>query len=895
MKPIELKTEYTISPLGIDTLEPRLSWCLESDKRGTKQQSYQILVSSNVETLLVEKGEIWNTGKIDSNQSFSIRYSGKTLVSGQRCYWTVRTWDHYNIPSDWSDPAWWEMGLLHDTDWQGQWIGGPENPTEYEAAAPLLRKLVQLDKPIVHARAYICGLGYHELWINGERIGNNVLDPGFTNYDQRTFYVTHDITSSLYEGINCFAVELGRGFYALKTPNVWNWEKASWNSEPKLLIQFNLKFEDGSSQWVTSDETWRTTSGPRLKNSLYSGEVYDANLEKPGWTSSDYDDTDWTLVTLIESSPVKLQSQIIPPIQIIDTVQPSRIHLTELGNYIVDFGINIVGWVEFQVQGSKGTSVQLRYGEKLNPDESVYNENSYVSGESQTDHYILHGNGLEVWEPAFSYKGFRYVELINWPEVPEIGSIIGKVVRSSVRKTGTFSCSNPLLNQIYEATSRTILNNLHSIPTDTPVYEKNGWTGDAHLIAETANYNFDLLLFWEKWVQDIQDCQKPDGAIPLIVPASTWGWDHAPVWTSVYVLIPWYLYMHYGDRSVLEHHYTSMKVYADWEISKLNADHTAHSVLGDWVPPGSKDWSAPEGTRLMASAYAYHILKTVVQIAEVVGTASDVEQYTHVAKNIAKSFHKTFFNRDAGIYETEIEAGYRQASNIIPLAFGLTPSEDKAQVVLHLLNDIINVREKHLNTGIIGTKYILPVLTDLGFGELAYAIADQKTYPSWGFWLENGIHTLLEEWELKSRSQNHYMFGTVVEWFFKYLAGIQIEKPGYQSFKVMPHILGPLSQVSSQIETLYGQIKVSWQLSIDGNFSIEVTVPANCQATIFIPTLNSHEVTESGVALRLQDEVIVEDMDLKEYVVCKVQSGTYHFRSCYNRVHLARDYRTKSN
>jgi alpha-L-rhamnosidase len=879
MKLTGLKTEYTVTPLGIDTLDPRLSWRLNSESRGIKQTSYQILVSSNLEALSANNGEIWNTGRIDSDQSYSIRYEGKGLVSGQRYYWKVRIWDQSGSPSAWSQPAWWEMGLLHAADWQGQWIGGTAIQTDSEAAAPLLRKTVLLEQHILHARAYICGLGYHELSINGAKMGSNVLDPGFTNYDQRTLYVTHDITSSLNKGNNCIAVELGRGFYSLKTPNTWNWEQATWNSEPKLFIQVNIILEDGSSLWVASDESWRTAAGPRLKNSLYSGEVYDARLVKSGWTSPDYDDADWSIATLIAHTSAKLQSQIIPPIQIIETVQAKSIRQTDAGRYIVDFGINIVGWVEFQVKGEAGTSVQLRYGEKLNPDDTVYNENSYVFGESQTDHYILNGIGMETWEPAFSYKGFRYVELVNWPEAPELANILGKIVRSSVRKTGKFTCSNPLLNHIYKATSHTILNNLHSIPTDTPVYEKNGWTGDAHLIAETANYSFDLLLFWEKWMQDFQDCQKPDGAIPLIVPASQWGWDHAPVWTSAYVLIPWYLYMHYGDRRVLDQHYNTMKAYADWEISKLNADYTAHSVLGDWVPPGSKDWSPPEGSRLMAAAYAYYILKTVSQIAEAVGTASDVENYSNVAQKIAESFHSTFFNRDKGIYETEIEAGYRQASNIIPLAFGLTPSADTAQVIEHLMHDIIAVRDKHLNTGIIGTKYILPVLTDLGFGEIAYAIADQKTYPSWGFWLENGIQTLLEEWELKSRSQNHYMFGTVVEWFFKYLAGIQPDAPGYKAFTVKPHILGSLTQVSAEMETIYGQILVSWQLSTDGDYSLEVTVPPNSQATIFIPAADSDNLTESGVSLELAHEVKVLDLAIIDYVVCEVNSGTYHFRS----------------
>ncbi|MFC5528208.1 alpha-L-rhamnosidase [Cohnella yongneupensis] len=882
MKITSLKTEYSIKPLGIDALNPRLSWRMESEDRGAKQTAYQIIVSSSPEALAKDKGDLWNTGKINSGQLHAIRYEGSELISGQRCYWKIRIWDQNDTPSGWSDTEWWEMGLLQVTDWQGHWISGNPAPTDVEAPAPLLRTTFQLDKRIAHARAYICGLGYHELHINGIKIGNNVLDPGFTNYDQRVFYVTHDITSNLNTGINSIGVELGRGFYALKTPNVWHWEQASWNSEPKLLIQVNITFEDGSIQWIASDETWRTISGPRLKNSLYSGETYDASLEKPGWTSAEFDDADWPTAALITPPPAKLQSQIIPPIQIVDSIRPTSIRRSDAGHFIVDFGVNIVGWVEFRAQGQAGHAVQIRYGEKLNPDDTVNNENSYVHAESQTDHYIFSGNGTEAWEPAFSYKGFRYVQLDHWPEVPSLDSISGKIVRSSVRTTGKFSCSNPLFNQIYEATNRTILNNLHSIPTDTPVYEKNGWTGDAHLIAETANYSFDLLLFWEKWVQDIQDCQKPDGAVPLIVPASKWGWDHAPVWTSVYVLIPWYLYSHYGDRSVLEQHYGTMKAYVEWEISKLNEDYTAHSVLGDWVPPGAVEWAPPEGSRLMAAAYVFHILKTMSRIAEVVGSESDVERFSHVAQKVEASFHTAFFNRDKGIYETEIEAGYRQASSLIPLAFGLTPNEDKAQVVHHLMHDIINVRDKHLNTGIIGTKYILPVLTELGFGNVAYAIADQRTYPSWGFWLESGIHTLLEEWELKSRSQNHYMFGTVVEWFYKYLAGIIPDAPGYQSFTVKPHVLGSLTQVSAEIETLYGELQVSWQLFEDGDFRMKVTVPANAQATIYIPTTHTDIVKESDIPLEYVKELRILDYANTDYVLCKVTSGTYHFNSRLN-------------
>ncbi|RXZ83165.1 hydrolase [Paenibacillaceae bacterium] len=879
MKLSELKTEYTFTPLGIETLQPRLSWRLESEKRGTRQTSYQILVSAHQESLSADHGETWDTGKINSGQTFSVQYAGNALVSGQRYYWKVRIWDGSDSPSNWSEPSWWEMGLLHESEWQGQWIGGAPVQTDSEAAAPLLRTTVQVDKTVASARAYICGLGYYELTINGAKIGNNVLDPGFTNYDQRVFYVTHDITSDLREGSNCFGVELGRGFYALKTANVWNWEQAAWNSEPKLLIQVNILFEDGSSLSVASDETWTWTLGPRLRNSLYSGEVYDARLEKKGWTSADYNDADWSAAVLTSPPKGKLQSQLIPPIQIVETVQPVSIRQVDTGRYIADFGINIVGWVEFRVQGQAGTTVQLRYGEKLNADDTVYNENSYVTGESQTDHYILNGNGIETWQPAFSYKGFRFVELINWPEALEPASISGQIVRSSIRKTGAFTCSNPLLNQIYEATNHTILNNLHSIPTDTPVYEKNGWTGDAHLIAETANFNFDLLLFWEKWIQDFQDCQQPDGAVPLIVPASKWGWDHAPVWTSAYVLIPWYLYMHYGDRTVLEKHYSSMKAYADWEISKLDADYNAHSVLGDWVPPGSTNWSPPEGSLLMASAYACHLLKIMSQIADVAGTTADAEKYRNVAQKIAERFHTSFYNRSKGVYETEIEAGYRQASNLIPLAFELTPVEDKAQVIEHLMHDIVTVRDNHLNTGIIGTKYILPVLTDLGFGDIAYAIADQKTYPSWGFWLENGIHTLLEEWELKSRSQNHYMFGTIVEWFFKYLGGVQPETPGYKSFTVKPHILGSLTQVSARVETMHGIINIGWNISEEGDFSLELTVPPNSQATIFIPTAEPDNVTEGGTALALAYGVKVKDASPGNVVVCEVGSGTYHFCS----------------
>jgi alpha-L-rhamnosidase len=706
---------------------------------------------------------------------------------------------------------------------------------------PLLRKDFSLPAGIAQARLYATGLGYHELFLNGQRVGDAVLDPPITDYQTRVLYSCHDVTGLLRAGGNTVAATLGRGFYGMRQASVWGWNCAVWNADPRLLCQLEITLESGEKHTIGTDESWRITDGPTIADTSYGGETYDARLARTGWTEPGYDDSSWASAATVAAPLGTLRVAALPPTTIVGEFAVESTNELPDGSTVHDFGRVTSGWPTVTTTGAAGTELVLRYGEKLRDDGSVDHENWHAVGDAQTDRYILAGTvpsgsapqaplrtANEQWRPRFSYKGFRYVQTSGAK-----ASVTAHPVHTNVEDAGDFHCSDDLLNWIEEATRTTVLNNLQGIPTDTPLYEKNGWTADAHLIAETAIHDFDMHRFFAKWLDDIRDAQLPDGGIPVIVPTPGWGTFTDPAWSDAYPLLAWNLYEYYGDADVLAEHYEPLRRYTEMLRTTCRAADWLWPLFshGDWLAPGYS--LAPEGPKLAGTAYAYLAARRMTQIAETLGQAGDAERYAEFARDVSQAFDKTFLDRDNAIYKTDIETEYRQASNVLPLAFGLVPDDFVEPVVANLVRDIVDVHDGHLNVGALGVKHLLPVLSRHGRADLALTVALQRTYPSWGQWREKGATSMWEAWDLDARSHDHYFLGTVSQWLHEDVAGLRPAAPGFAEIEVRPRCIGDprLTHASARYQSIRGEIAVSWATGGD----IEVTVPFGARAHVHTP------------------------------------------------------------
>ena len=577
-----LTCEYLDNPLGIDVIQPRLSWKLVSDEQNKTQSAYRILVASSLDLLEKNEGDLWDTDKIKSNQSTHINYKGTSLISRQRCYWKTMVWDENGLASAWSEPANWEMALLNKNDWEASWIEAPriydwpefraqtgeversEPKITYEAA-PYLRKSFNAKKTIVNARAYISGMGLYELSINGEKVGDHVLDPAFTNFDNRVHYVSYDVTTQLAKGDNALGVLLGNGWYNMDSRAVWGFNKAPWKDRPTCLLQLEIEYEDGTKEKIVSDKTWKAAPSPTIYNDMRQGEKYDATLEIPNWNGATFNDSSWTNVR-VKSGPLgQLKAQMIPANKVMREVKPIAVQSPKPGVYVVDMGQNMAGWIELKVKGSAGEVVKMKFGETLHDDGTLDQYNiarHHRETELQVAEYTLKGTGQETWEPKFTYYGFQYVQIEGYTGKLTKDDISGKVIHTSFDQSGSFTCSNEIINKIHHASEWSFISNFLGYPTDCPQREKNGWTGDAHLSAETALLTFKPQMAYTKWLFDLQDAQKESGVLPGIVPTSGWGYSmlgieegYGPAWDGAYIWIPWYMYMYSGDKQVLKSHY----------------------------------------------------------------------------------------------------------------------------------------------------------------------------------------------------------------------------------------------------------------------------------------------------------------------------------------------------
>ncbi|MFJ9889418.1 family 78 glycoside hydrolase catalytic domain [Streptomyces sp. NPDC091287] len=742
--------------------------------------------------------------------------------------------------ADAEQPGWQQPGF-DDSGWaegkvlapygEGPWGNGVQVAAD-ELPAPLLRREFAVEKPVARARLYISGLAYYEAEINGRRVGRQVLDPGFTDYDETVLYAVHDVTKYVKKGINAIGVTLGRGFFGMTTSNVWNWHTPPWHGEPRLLGQLELHHPDGSRTTIATDGSWRMTEGPTRSNSLYAGETYDARKHPAGWTEPGFDDAGWSSPPRQKAPKGTLGAQPHDAIQITDTVRPVDVK-AHGDDWIVDMGRTMAGWTRLTVRAEAGTTIRLAHGEKLKDDGSVHAETPHVPGRFQTDEYICAGGGsAETWEPKFSYKGFRYVQISGLPGKPSLDDVRGRLVHSEVSDTGSFRCSEPFFEKLEQAMRRTVLNNLHGIPTDTPMYEKNGWTGDAQVGAPTMMYALGMHRFLGKWLGDLRDSQNGEGQLPVIVPSGGWGYKElapTPEWTTVYPFLVREMYRVYGDERVIHDHLPTVTGYLDWELGRLE-NGLAVTALGDWVSPGYE--VPPEDTRLTATCYLFRALCDTADMAELIGDNDVRDRYRTAARKLKDALNKEFLGSD-GYYRTAKDPEYRQASNCIPLAFGLVPAGARASVTASLVADI-KKRGNHLNTGCLGTSVLLRALSAQGHPEVAHAVATQTTYPSWGHWFANGADTMWEYWPSDSRSRGHYFLGTVVQWLYENVAGLRPGDAGYRTFTVRPDARTGVDWARTQLHTVRGPAAVSWS-RVDETVRLTVDVPVGATAEVHVP------------------------------------------------------------
>jgi alpha-L-rhamnosidase len=780
-------------------------------------------------------------------------------------------WDKDGKASAWSRPASWEMGLLSPQDWQGQWIGRTKDTNSLPA--PLLRRLFRLDGKIKEARAYICGLGYYELHLNGKKVGDHLLDPGYTRYDKRALHVTYDVTAALRHGKNAVGVILGNGWYNAQTRAVWDFHKAPWRASPKLLMQLRVEYADGHVETVRTDTRWVTSTGPITFNSIYGGETYDARAEKAGWDTADYDDSGWAVAQVVSAPGGKLMAQMMPPIKPDETIKPVKVTEPKPGVFVFDMGQNMAGFAELSLRAPAGTKVVMKYGERLDQegmldraDIAQHVVKVDTNQQYQTDSYIAKGTGLERWHSRFDYHGFQYVEVAGFPGKPSLDTLRGVFIHSAIPVTGEFECSNPLLNKIWRAGRWAYLSNLQGIPTDCPHREKNGWTGDAHLAAEQGLLNYAPAAVYTKWINDLGDEQRPTGELPGIVPTSGWGykWGNGPAWDSAFLLIPFYLYQYCGDTRVLCDHYEGMKRYVDYLTSRAK-DGIVDLGLNDWAPYNTKT-----PADITSTAYYFRDAQIVALTAGLMGNQADARKYNELAASIKKAFNAKFYHPETGLY-----GNGSQTSLSCALYQDLVEPENKARVVGNLVA-VVDKSNGHIDTGILGAKYLLNALLENGRADVAYRIASQKDLPSWGWWIEQGATTLWEQWN-GSESRNHIMFGDISAWFYKALAGINLDPaaPAFKHFIVKPNIVGGLTSAEARYDSVRGQIVSDWEIE-KGRLELKVRIPANTSATVYVPVADPTVIKEGG---KLATEATgVRFLRAEEgRTVFGVGSGIYHF------------------
>ncbi len=870
IRPTGLRCEAAVDPLGVDVAEPRLSWALEAARPGERDQrqtAYRILVASTERGLRAGRGDLWDSGKVAADRTLGIPYQGRPLASRQRVYWKVRVWDRDGRPSDYSDGAWWEMGLLKPEDWQGQWISRrrakPLTVREQfgDDPAPLFRREFRITRKLRRARASVSGLGYYELRLNGQRVGDHVLDPGWTDVRKRVLYSTYDVTPLLREGENAVGLMLGNGWYnPLPLPlfGRFNLREHLAVGEPRAILQLDLEYADGTRESVVTDPDWKTAPGPVVRNSVYLGEHYDGRREHRGWDLPGFDERGWEPAVRAREKLGPLQAQFLPPVRATRTLRTVKLTEPKPGVFIFDLGQNFAGWARLRAHGPAGTKITLRYGELLYPDGTLNpmtavmtqiknrRQNAEIGAPVtawQTDSYTLKGEGEEVYTPRFTFHGFRYVEVTGYPGRPGADAIEGLLLHSDVEPDGEFACSNPMFNRLQEVVRWTQLSNMFSVQSDCPHREKLGYGGDIVAASEMGMLNFNMAQFYRKAVLDLADAQRPNGGFtetaPYVGIADEGLGDGAgPVgWGTAHPLLTWQLYQYYGDRRTLEEQMPRVERWIALLRSRAQ-DGTLDNGISD------HESLAPKPRALTGTGFYYLNLRLAERMAGILGREELRRTYAAAADQVREAFNRRFLTAGTGKYDTGT-----QACQAFALHLGLTPPAERKAALDLLVRDILETRKGHLSTGIFGTKYMLRALTDLGRTDVAYTLANQRTFPGWGHMLENGATTLWEHWEFSDNvySHNHPMFGSVSEWFFRALAGINPapDAEGFDRLILRPQVVGDLQWANGSYRSVRGPVRSKWKRS-NGRLVLTVELPPNTTAEVHVPARSADAVQEGG-------------------------------------------------
>ncbi len=901
IRPVNLTCEYMTDPQAVDVTNPRLSWINvpDNNERGQLQSAWEIRVSGSIQELLAGKADLWGSGKVLSPESVNIKYNGRQLSSRQKCWWQVRVWDRKGKVSDWSEPAYWGMGILDPGQWKAKWIGAPwqgeealpRPPAPKKAGqrdffstapaaklpppAPMLRKSFLIDKEIESARIYVTGLGYFELYINGEKISNDVLTPNFTLYDRRenlgdigvmirnnfreyrVMYLSYNIKENLGKGENIIGTILGNGFY--NPASYW----CEGFGSPRFLGQIHITYVDGTEQVIISDESWKASKSPVIMDLLYDGEHYDARLEQPGWSAPGFDDSEWEKAAIRKSPEGKLVAHLSPTDRVMEVLSPEKIERLEDGRFRVDFGQEISGWIRLvNVTGEAGRKIDINY-----ICESAMGENSYT----------MKGGGPESYSPRFTWFVFSEAEISNWPGELKPDQIRAEAVYTNIRTTGKFECSNDLFNKINRIWWRSQTDNMHGgVASDCPHRERAPYTGDGQVACVTVMHNFDARTFYSKWIQDILGAQNPDnGYVPNGAPWQP-GCGGGVAWGAAMNIMPWEFYLHYGDVSILERNYEGMKGYIRYMLTWTDDNGIMFSQapsrkkpnrwmnLGDWVAPGNLP---PD--EMVHTFFLWRCADLTARTAMAIGKADDADYYSSLAENTRKAFYSRFYDEEKGTYGP-------YGGNVFALKMGV-PEEQKDRVVAALRSDL-KANDDHLDTGIFGTQFLFEVLSENGLHELAYKIMNQRTMPGYGWWIEQGATTTWEQWN-GSGSRNHPMFGGGLVWFYRKLAGMNADpcQPGYRHIIFRPQIATGIEYASYSNDTPYGTAGIGWHKQ-DGRLIVDITVPVGAEASVYIPAFSEKEIKENGKKIKQSRHINFLKMD-GGYAVYKVRSGNYSFET----------------
>ncbi len=895
INPTRLRCEYLENPQVIDVVNPRLSWVNIADagERGQIQTAMEIRVAGTKEKLLSGNADLWNSGKIISDKSNNIRYAGNPLSSRQDCWWQVRTWDKSGNVSEWSEPAFWSMGLLDSKEWKAQWIGvpwlgedalpkpvrqspGAENTSkQLPPPAPLLRKSFNITKEVASARAYVSGLGYFELYLNGKKVGDDVLVPNLTafgkrpglenNYislpdnfrEYRVMYLSYDIKDQIKNGENAIGAILGNGFY--NAPINWTQSYGS----PRFIGQIYITYTDGTEDVIVSDQTWKASKSPIVMDLVYDGEHYDARLEQPGWCIAGFDDSKWEQVAIRKTPEGKMKAHMSPTDRVMESLAPVKIESLGSGKYKVDFGQEISGWLHLlNVSGEAGRKIDIKYICE-----------SPVGGNS----YTLKGGGSESYAARFTWFVFREVEISNWPGELKPEQLRAEAVYSNVETTGKFESSNALFNQINQIWWRSQTDNMHGgVASDCPHRERSPYTGDGQVACVTVMHNFDSRAFYTKWIQDILGAQNPEtGYVPNGAPWQP-GCGGGVAWGAAINIMPWEFYQQYGDIDMLKTNYEGMKGYIKYMLTWTNKDGIMYSQAPDPAKPNRwlnlGDWCAPgklPADDMVHTFYLWRCADFTAKTAKSLGKSSEYEEYNELAERTKKAFQKKYYDTVKGTYGPN-------GGNIFALKMGV-PADQYSKVIAALKSDIL-ANGGNLDTGIFGTQFLFEVLSENGLHDQAFEAMNKRTQPSYGWWIDQGATTTWEEWSGKG-SRNHPMFGGGIVWFYRVLAGMNVdpEKPGYQNIIFKPQPAGDVTFASYSNETPQGNASVRWEKSV-GSFKMDIKVPVGSTATVYMPASSEKAVTESGKKIIGKNSVSFQKMQ-DGYAIFTIGSGNYSFSS----------------